>query len=99
LRHHLDVRFKRMMRLWAPTLQWSMLAKGDLDGIVLYHSEGDDLYAGILMVREAGGVVMDFEGNDFHGMDAEPCLIACHPAHRDHFLKVVHDGLLKVGSN
>jgi myo-inositol-1(or 4)-monophosphatase len=52
-----------MMRLWAPTLQWCMLAKGDIDGIVLYNSKGDDLYSGILMVKEAGGVVVDFEGN------------------------------------
>lgn len=57
LRHYIDTRCKRMMRLWAPTLQWCMLAKGDLDGIVLYNSEGDDLYSGILMVKEAGGSV------------------------------------------
>lgn len=46
-----------MLRLWAPTLQWCMLAKGDIDGIVLYNSEGDDLYSGILMVKEAGGLL------------------------------------------
>ncbi|TVX93811.1 inositol monophosphatase family protein [Paenibacillus agilis] len=93
LRQYIDVRFKRMMRLWAPTLQWCMLAKGDIDGIVLYNSEGDDLYSGILMVKEAGGIVIDFEGNPFRGMNEEPYLIACHPDHKQELLKIVREGL------
>ncbi len=93
LRQHLDLHFKRMIRLWAPTLQWCMLAKGDIDGIVLYNSEGDDLYSGILMVKEAGGIVIDFEGNPFNGMNEEPYLIACHPEHKEYFLRIVKEGL------
>lgn len=93
LRQHLDLQFKRVMRLWAPTLQWCMLAKGDIDGIVLFNSEGDDLYSGILMVKEAGGIVMDYEGKPFEGMNNEPYLIACHPEHREYFLEVVRRGL------
>jgi len=93
LKHYIDVKFKRMIRLWAPSLQWCMLAKGDLDGIVLYNSEGDDLYAGILMVKEAGGIVIDFDGNDFAGMNEEPYLIACHPESKAFFMQVVREGL------
>lgn len=93
LRQFIDVRFKRMMRLWAPTLQWCMLAKGDIDGIVLYNSEGDDLYSGILMVKEAGGIVIDFEGNPFIGMNEEPYIIACHPDHKHELLRIVREGL------
>ena len=93
LRHHLDLNFKRMMRLWAPTLQWCMLAKGDLDGIVLYNSEGDDLYSGVLMVKEAGGIVIDFEGQEFEGMNEEPYLIACHPENKEYFQRIVREGL------
>ncbi|MCJ8013233.1 inositol monophosphatase [Paenibacillus sp. KQZ6P-2] len=93
LRHFIDVRCKRMMRLWAPTLQWCMLAKGDLDGIVLYNSEGDDLYSGILMVKEAGGAVIDFDGNPFNGMSTEPYMIACHPDHQQQLLQLVREGL------
>lgn len=93
LRQFLDLKFKRMMRLWAPTLQWCMLAKGDLDGIILYNSEGDDLYSGILMVKEAGGVVMDFDGRPFDGMSEEPYLIACHPEHREQLLQLVSEGM------
>lgn len=70
-----------------------MLAKGDIDGIVLYNSEGDDLYSGILMVKEAGGIVVDFEGNPFIGVNEEPYIIACHPDHKQELLRTVRDGL------
>lgn len=93
LRQYIDTKFKRMMRLWAPTLQWCMLAKGDIDGIILFNSEGDDLYSGILMVQEAGGVVIDFEGNVFTGMNEEPYLIACHPDHKEELMRIVREGL------
>jgi myo-inositol-1(or 4)-monophosphatase len=93
LRHHLESNFKRTLVLWAPTIQWCMLAKGDIDGIVLFNSEGDDLYSGILMVKEAGGIVIDFEGNPFNEMCEEPYLIACHLEHKDFFLSVVREGL------
>ncbi|MFF2483073.1 inositol monophosphatase family protein [Paenibacillus sp. NPDC058071] len=96
LRQHIDASFKRMLRLWAPTLLWCMLAKGDLDAIVLYNSEGDDLYSGLLMAKEAGAVVIDFEGQPFEGMKNEPYLIACHPDHREHMLRVVQEGLQKL---
>lgn len=93
LRQYLDIHSKRMMRLWAPTLQWCMLAKGDIDGIVLFNSEGDDLYSGVLMVKEAGGIVIDYEGKSFDSMNEEPYLIACHPEHKDYYLNLVHEGL------
>lgn len=93
LRQCMDLKFKRMMRLWAPTLQWCMLAKGDIDGIVLYNSEGDDLYSGLLMVKEAGGIVVDFDGNPFTGMKEEPYVIACHPDNKEELLHIVREGL------
>jgi myo-inositol-1(or 4)-monophosphatase len=91
LRQHIDVNCKRMMRFWAPTLQWCMLAKGDIDGIILYNSEGNDLYSGVLMGKEAGGIVVDFQGNDFTGMSSEPYLIACHPDNKEYFLNMVNE--------
>ncbi|WP_349409866.1 inositol monophosphatase family protein [Pseudalkalibacillus sp. SCS-8] len=93
LRQHIDLNCKRMMRLWAPTLHWTMLAKGEIDGIVLYNSVGEDLYSGLLMVKEAGYLVTDFEGNEFTGMSDEPYLIACHPNNKETFLSLVHEGL------
>jgi myo-inositol-1(or 4)-monophosphatase len=99
LRHYLEDNAKRVMKLWAPTLQWSMLARGAIDGVVLFDSEGDDLYSGLLLVKEAGGVVMDFEGRSFYGMNPEPYLIACHPDLRETLLKLVRDGLSRKGAN
>lgn len=93
LRHYIDVNTKRMMRLWAPTLQWTMLARGDLDAIIVYNSEGEDLYSGIVMVQEAGGVVIDYDGNPFKGVNEEPYLIACHPDHQTYFMNLVKQGL------
>lgn len=63
LRHHLEHSVKRVLRLWAPSLTWAMLARGDLHGVVLYNSEGEDLYAGLLLAQEAGVKVTDFAGN------------------------------------
>ncbi|MDF2834700.1 MAG: inositol monophosphatase [Paenibacillus sp.] len=98
LRHHIDVEAKRMMRLWAPTLQWSMLARGDLDGIIVYDSEGEDLYSGILLVQEAGYWVMDYNGELFNGVNEKPFLIACLPAHAPYFLDLVKTGLAGSGA-
>lgn len=89
LKHQLEVQFKRVIRLWAPTIQWCMLARGDLDGIILYNSEGDDLYAGLLIAKEAGAIIMDFRGESFEGMHPEPYIIACHPAYKHLFLDLV----------
>ncbi|UQZ86917.1 Inositol-1-monophosphatase [Paenibacillus konkukensis] len=93
LRLHIEQNSKRLLRLWAPTLQWVMLARGQIDGIVLYNSEGDDLYSGLLLVQEAGGVVMDFDGNPFDGMNAEPYIIACPPDRKEALLQLVRSGL------
>lgn len=93
LRHYIDVNTKRMMRLWAPTLQWTMLARGDLDAIIVYNSEGEDLYSGILMVKEAGGVIIDYNGQAFTGINEQPYLIACLPEHQAYFMNLVKEGL------
>jgi myo-inositol-1(or 4)-monophosphatase len=45
------------------------------------------------MVKEAGGIVVDFQGNEFTGMNNKPYLIACHPDHKDYFLIMVNEGL------
>lgn len=63
LRHRLEYSLKRVLRVWAPSLTWAMLARGDLHGIVLYNSEGEDLYAGLLLAQEAGVKITDFAGN------------------------------------
>jgi myo-inositol-1(or 4)-monophosphatase len=91
LKRHLDERFKRSLRLWAPSLLWSGLARGDLDAVILYNSEGDDLYSGILLAEEAGIEVNDFQGRPFTGMNAEPYIVAAHPMNMAAVLQIVKE--------
>lgn len=89
LKSALDESCKRTLRLWAPALLWTMLARGQLDGIVLFDSEGDDLYAGVLIAKEAGVLVRNFDGTDFRGMEANPCLVAGRPESVGQLLRLV----------
>nr|WP_284238508.1 inositol monophosphatase [Paenibacillus glycanilyticus] len=93
LKHKLDQECKRVLRLWAPSLLWCMLARGDLDGIVLFNSEGDDLYSGLLIAAEAGADVIDYRGAKFEGMNPEPYIIACHPDHKASLMELVEQAL------
>ncbi|WNQ12032.1 inositol monophosphatase [Paenibacillus aurantius] len=96
LRHGLEDRVKRVLRVWAPSLTWAMLARGDLQGIVLYQSEGEDLYAGMVLAREAGAVITDYRGNPvetLEQLEREPYLVAAHPRLHPSLLKMVQDCL------
>ncbi|GGP76389.1 inositol monophosphatase family protein [Streptosporangium pseudovulgare] len=65
LKAALDLRARRVLRLWAPLLAWVMLARGDIDGIVGYRTGVVDLPGGLLIAREAGAVVGGFDGAPF----------------------------------
>lgn len=93
LRETLESNSKRVMRLWAPTIQWCMLAKGDIDGIVLYNSESEDLYSGLILVKEAGGTIIDFKGNEVIEIVDTPYLIAAHPNNISKIQELVRSGL------
>ncbi|TLS52964.1 inositol monophosphatase [Paenibacillus antri] len=91
LKSLLDESCKRALRLWAPALLWTMLARGQLDGIVLYDSEGDDLYAGVLIAKEAGAAVLRFDGTPFDGMDESPYLVAGRGDAPEQLLRLAKD--------
>jgi myo-inositol-1(or 4)-monophosphatase len=92
LRHNLEISFKRVLRLWAPSLTWVMLARGDLGAVVLYRSEGEDLYAGVRIAMEAGVRVTDLDGNPIDSWDREiPCLVAAHPDHHEQLLSMLKE--------
>ncbi|MDR6554354.1 inositol monophosphatase [Paenibacillus qinlingensis] len=104
LRHHLEYSVKRVMRVWAPSIVWAMLARGDLHGVVLYNSEGEDLYAGLLLAQEAGVTVTDFDGNPVallggtavvpnEGVDSAIYLVAAPPAYHAELLQFVQEAL------
>lgn len=69
-----------------------MFAGGDLHGIVLYNSEGEDLYAGLLLALEAGVRVTDFAGNPVTGGETPtPYLAAAAPEYHDELLRIVQE--------
>ncbi|OCT15969.1 hypothetical protein A8709_10130 [Paenibacillus pectinilyticus] len=107
VRYHLEHSVKRVLRMWAPSLTWAMLARGDLHGVVLFNSEGEDLYAGLLLAQEAGVKVTDFEGrpvallggsSDVHGgagTEKAIYLVAAVPEHHGELLQFVQEALVK----
>jgi myo-inositol-1(or 4)-monophosphatase len=56
---------KRVLSLWAPLVSWVMLARGDLDGMVVFRSQAVDLQAGVLLARESGVEVVSPDGSAF----------------------------------
>ncbi|MNI27149.1 Inositol-1-monophosphatase [compost metagenome] len=94
LRQHLEQRIKRVVRIWAPTISWSMMARGDLLGTVLYNSVGEDLYSGLLLAQEAGVKVTDFDGKEI-GNQAEmkPYLVAAVPEFHAELLAMVQEAV------
>ena len=91
LKNRVDAACRRVFSLWAPAVGWAMLARGDLDAVVLYDSEGEDLYAGLLLAREAGAAVVDFDGRPFDRLDPHPFLVAGHPDVVPDLLDLVRD--------
>ncbi len=71
LRERLDQGVKRVLRLWAPSLLWCMLARGIWTGFAVRFGGGGSL-AGLLLAQEAGVWTMDFEGRPFDGKPPTP---------------------------
>jgi myo-inositol-1(or 4)-monophosphatase len=61
----LEANVDRVFAPWAPLLSWAMLARGDLDGVVGYRPEEEDLCAGYLLAVEAGLTVRALDGGEF----------------------------------
>jgi myo-inositol-1(or 4)-monophosphatase len=89
----LDVRARRVLRLWAPLLGWVMLARGDIDGIIGYRAGVVDLPAGVLIAQEAGLAVRDLGGgpfdDDFNAPGRDRSFVAGRPELIDALLAMV----------
>ncbi|NKZ05134.1 inositol monophosphatase family protein [Actinomadura latina] len=73
LRTSLEKQCARMLQLWAPLVAWTMLARGDIDGIVGYLPEIVDLPAGALIAAEAGAELRRLDGAPYElGIDRPP---------------------------
>lgn len=58
----LERRFKRTLGLWAPSVDWALLAKARIGAVISYENEREDLLGGVLIAVEAGAIVTDFSG-------------------------------------
>ena len=47
---------KRMIRTWSPSIDWGLLARGEISALVAYRNEPWDLLGGLLIARESGAV-------------------------------------------
>ncbi len=54
LRNTLEVRTKRVVESWAPTVHWALLTRGLIQGVVAYNPDPQEQYAGELLAAEAG---------------------------------------------
>ncbi|MEW2355133.1 inositol monophosphatase family protein [Spirillospora sp. NPDC029432] len=91
LRSRLEARCGRLLQLWAPLVAWTMLARGDIDGIVGYRPEMVDLPAGALLAAEAGAELRGLDGSPYEAClgrsPAELSFVAARPALLDRLLE------------
>ncbi|WP_433478524.1 inositol monophosphatase family protein [Spirillospora sp. CA-142024] len=91
LRSALERRCARMLQLWAPLVAWTMLARGDIDGMVGYLPEIVDLPAGALLAAEAGAELRRLDGEPYElGIDrpaSELGFVAARPELLDRLLE------------
>ncbi|MFA1548138.1 inositol monophosphatase [Actinomadura chokoriensis] len=91
LRTAVEKQCARMLQLWAPLVAWTMLARGDIDGIVGYLPEIVDLPAGALVAAEAGAELRRLDGGPYEmGIDrpaSELGFVAARPDLLDRLLE------------
>jgi len=50
---------KRVVTTWAPCVDWGLLAQGCIEGLVAFHPDGYEQYAGSLLAAESGIEAVD----------------------------------------
>lgn len=93
LRSGLKKYARRVLELWAPLCAWTMLARGDIEGIVAYQVGELDLHAGALIAAMTGVKIRDFDGspfdNRFGGLAETRSLVAAVPERIGELLDLV----------
>jgi len=80
--------FRRVLTTWAPALDWALLALGGIDALISFESELEDMYAGLLIAKEAGVKISNFNGSTFQIGEKKIIASNCK----------LHDGLLRLFS-
>ena len=56
-----DARCKRVINTWSPCVDWGLLARGGLEGLVAYRPDVYEQYAGALLAEESGVIGRAFD--------------------------------------
>ena len=75
----LERRFKRTLKLWAPSVDWSLLIGGRTGALLAYQNEPEDLLCGVLIAAEAGAIITDFGGREITDVCAADTLVVAAP--------------------
>jgi myo-inositol-1(or 4)-monophosphatase len=76
-------RSQSVRRLGSAALNLAYLAAGKLDAYYATSVKVWDIAAGVLLVREAGGLVTDISGGELKLSDPQFCAAATPPLHRE----------------
>ena len=57
-----DIGVQRVLSSWAPVYDFCLLASEKIEAMVCYENELHDFVGGLLLVREAGGKITDYNG-------------------------------------
>lgn len=89
---------RRVLELWAPLCAWTMLARGDIEGIIGYRIGELDLHAGALIAGMTGIEIRAFDGTPFdtrfESLDENRRLVASTPERIGDLLDLVSDQAL-----
>lgn len=86
------VRSQGIRRLGSAALDMAYVACGRLDGYWEHHLSRWDVFAGIVIVQEAGGKVTDYEGNPNNITIEKPRLVASNGNIHDEIVQVLKLG-------
>ncbi len=89
LETRLSSHFRRTLKMWAPALDWCLLASGGIDVLVSFESELEDQYAGTLIAKEAGVEVVSFDGKSYD-LDVTR-IVATNPHLKSQVLELLRD--------
>lgn len=91
---------RRVLELWAPLCAWTMLARGDIEGIIGYRIGELDLHAGALIAGMTGIEIRAFDGTPFDtrfwGLAEDRSLVAATPERIGDLLDLISDQVLGV---
>ena len=84
-----DLGIQRVLTSWAPVYDFCLLASGKIEVMTCYKNELHDFIGGLLMVREAGGRLTDYQGRVLKNDRVNTCLLTNGSAMHNKIINVL----------